>query len=105
MLYKLRKNAVVSVDKKSCASVFSYVRSATMPGTSYAEVLSHEAQELSVIVEKISKIGIGGFVIPETPNTAAIPIEETLKLLEDYGFVISGNTDEELNEKEIAGYR
>jgi len=105
MLYKLRKNAVAFADKENGSSIFSCVRSAIMPGFSYAEALSHEAQELSVIAEKIIKLGIGGFVFPQTPKTLAELIEETLKILEENGFVISGNTDEELDEKEIACYR
>ena len=106
MLYKLRNNASAFADKERNMSIFTYVRSASLGGTSsYAEALSHEAQELSVIVEKIENTGDNSFVIPATPNTVAVPIEETLKLLEDCGFVISGNTKEELDEKEIAGYR
>ena len=105
MLFRLRKNVVGFADKKNNASVFSCVHTAVIKDVySFAEVLSHEAQGLSVVVEKIEKLGGGGFVVPRTPNTVSVPIEETLKLLEENGFVISGNTDEELNEKEKAKF-
>jgi len=98
MLYKLRNNASVSFDQKNNMSVFAYIRTAIMPNIAYGEVLSHKAQELSTIVEKITgKKQDGSF--------STIPIEDTLKILEDYGFIISGNTEEELEKKEIALYR
>ena len=43
--------------------------------------------------------------MPNTPDREAVPVEDMLKILEDTGFVISGRTKEELNGKEIAGYR
>jgi hypothetical protein len=105
MLYKLRNNAFAFADNDKKLSIFDYVRSACLHGASFATALTHEAQELSVIVEKISKAGDGGSTIPATPDRLSVPIEDTLRLLEEYGFVISGETEKELNEKEIAGYR
>jgi hypothetical protein len=98
MLYKLRNNASVSFDQKNNMSVFGYIRTAIMPNVAYGEALTHKAQELSTIVEKIT----GG---KQDGSFSTIPIEDTLKILEDYGFIISGNTEEELEKKEIALYR
>ena len=56
MLYRLRKNTVADISEVEAVSVF---RNAMMGGKlanpDYAEVLSFEAQELSVIVEKIKE--------------------------------------------------
>ncbi|MCL2480429.1 MAG: hypothetical protein FWF38_01815 [Spirochaetaceae bacterium] len=99
MLYKLRNNASVSFDKDTNRSVFVCFRFGTLqdaPG--YAEALLHKAQELSVIVEKITGK-------KQDNNGVTVIIEDTLKILEQNGFVISGNTEEELFKKEIPLYR
>ena len=98
MLFKLRNNAFVSLDDNSNSSVFVCFRSAILQDISFVKALSYEAQELSAIVEKITgEKQDSGFDV--------VSIEDTLRILEEYGFIISGNTVEELIKKEIPLYR
>jgi len=98
MLYKLRNNAFVSFEKDTNASVFVCFRKAFLQNPTYAKALSRTPQELSVIIEKIT-----GEKHDNTSST--VIIEDTLKLLETYGFVISGKTEKELSDKEISLYK
>ena len=98
MLYKLRNNVLALFNKDRNGTDFVYIRTSFFPVPAYARVLSYKAQELSVIVEKIT--GEKG-----DNNGDEIYYGDELRLLEDYGFLISGNTEEELVKKEIPLYR
>lgn len=94
MLYKLRNNVFASPAKDRNESIFTKFRISFMSDFTYAESLSHNAQELSTIVEKISG--------KKEDNTVdMVIIEDTLKILKEQGFIISGNTEEELSKKEM----
>ena len=98
MLYKLRNNAYVSSDPEKNSSVFVCFRKASLEDTTYSEVLSRKVQEFSVIAEKLT-----GKKLEDILDTSSIA--DTLQILEDYGFVISGSTEEELAKKEIPLYK